>query len=167
MGLAAMSENREPFVVLRSNRCRTRNSVRDAAPPGVHFQHPHLHRVSHRDDVQRMFHVPVRQLGNVHESVLADANVDEGAEVDDVAHRAHEAHARLQIVQVQDVRAQRGRRQVFPRIPPRTAQGCNDVLEGRLPHLQLTGKAGHAEMAAKVVKPLIQELTTSIKAAAL
>ena len=40
----------------------------------------------------------VGQLGDVHEAVLMYAHVDEGAKVDDIAHRALELHAGLQVV---------------------------------------------------------------------
>ena len=40
----------------------------------------------------------VSQLGDVYEAVLVHAHVDEGAKVDDVAHRALELHAGLQVV---------------------------------------------------------------------
>ena len=40
----------------------------------------------------------VGQFGDVHEAVLVHAHVDEGTKVDDVAHRALELHAGLQVV---------------------------------------------------------------------
>ena len=40
----------------------------------------------------------VGQLGDVYEAVLVHAHVDEGAKVDDVAHRAFELHAGFQVV---------------------------------------------------------------------
>ena len=41
-----------------------------------------------------------RQLADVHQAVLVHAQVDEGAELRDVAHRAFEHHARLQVLDV-------------------------------------------------------------------
>ena len=50
----------------------------------VHADHLHLHDVAHLHRLARILNVLVRQLGNVDQSVLMNAEVDEGAEVRDV-----------------------------------------------------------------------------------
>ena len=53
-----------------------------------------------------MLDEPVADLGNMHQTILVHAQVHKGAEVDDVAHRAGELHARLQVLQAHDIAAQ-------------------------------------------------------------
>ena len=64
----------------------------------VDFLYPHLDRVADAYHVARVLAEAVSQLGDVHEAVLVHAHVDEGAKVHNVAHRALEVHAGLQVV---------------------------------------------------------------------
>ena len=50
----------------------------------IHTQNFHFHDIPDADDFQRMLDKTVRDLGNVHQSVLMDADIHEYAKVDDV-----------------------------------------------------------------------------------
>ena len=60
-------------------------------------------------------------LRDVHQPVLMDADVHKHAEVDDVAHRAGEHHAGLQVLHVQHIGAQDGRAAARPGGPGRAS----------------------------------------------
>ena len=70
----------------------------------------------------------------MHQPVLVDADVHEHAEVDDVAHRAGELHAGLQILHLQHVGAQNGAGQLVPGVPAGLHQLAHDVPQGGHSH---------------------------------
>src|SRR6266540_2443000 len=55
---------------------------------GVHFEDQHADVLALRDDLARVLHVPLRELGDVHEPFDARKDLDEGAECDDLRHLA-------------------------------------------------------------------------------
>ena len=67
----------------------------------------------------------------MHKTVLMHADIHERAEIDHVAHRAHQLHAGLQILDIQHVRAQNGLRQILTRIAAGLLQLGQDILQGR------------------------------------
>ncbi len=74
----------------------------------------------------------IADLGDMHKAVLVHAHVDEGAKVDDVAHRALEFHAGLQVVD----RKRRAAKDYLGRVVARVAaalyERIADVIQGRL-----------------------------------
>ena len=54
----------------------------------------------------------VADLRNMHQAVLMHADIHKSAEIDDVAHRAAQLHAGLQVLQLQNIRAQDRRGQL-------------------------------------------------------
>lgn len=53
----------------------------------IYAQDAHLDDLADGDDGEGVAHVAVGEFGDMHEAVLFDADIDEGAEVYDVAHR--------------------------------------------------------------------------------
>ena len=93
------------------------------------------------------------------EAVLVDADVDEDAEVDDVADGAGQHHAGLQILELQHVRAQDRRGQIAARVAAGLDQLLDDILQRRHADpafgrgllcavgAELVGKGGHLGLA--------------------
>src|SRR3954451_25485887 len=63
---------------------------RQPAAVRVDLQDLHAHVVARLDDLARVLHVVVGQLGDVHQALDAVEDLDEGAERDDLGHRALE-----------------------------------------------------------------------------
>ena len=70
------------------------------------------------------------------QAVLMHTQIDERAEVDDVAHRAGKLHAGLQIVQTHDVTAQQRLGQAVADVASRLAQLGHNIVQRRLAHAQ-------------------------------
>ena len=58
---------------------------------------PHGYDIADRDHIGRMFDEAIAQFGDVDHAILFDADVDEGAEVHDIADGSLQFHARFQI----------------------------------------------------------------------
>ena len=84
---------------------------------------PHLERFA------GVFDEAVGDTADVHKSVLMYANVDERAEINHVAHRAHQFHAGLQVFDIQHVGAKDGLGQVVARVSARLLQLTQDVTQ--------------------------------------
>ena len=76
-------------------------------------------------------------LGNVHQTVLMNADVHKCAEVDDVAHRTLQGHAFLQVLHVQHVLPQQGRGQLVTGVTSGLCQLPQDIPQSRLAHGKL------------------------------
>ena len=119
--------SRGPFAA-RRGRAELHGQA-DALAHRVDLQHLHL------DDVAGLHHLAgivdelVRQLAHVHQAVLVHAQVDEGAEGGDVAHRAFQLHAGLQVGDVVDALVEARHLEVRPRIAARLLQLAQDVLD--------------------------------------
>ena len=95
----------------------------------------------------------------MHKPVLMDADVDEHAEIDDVAHRSAEHHAGLQILQLQHIRAQNRRGQLVARVAAGLDKLFYDILQRRHADAafcrslfrtvgaELVGKIGHFRLS--------------------
>jgi hypothetical protein len=57
----------------------------DAASIQIYGDYFHRHHIPHADYLEGVLHVAVGHLADVDQAILLDADVDEGAEVDDVA----------------------------------------------------------------------------------
>ncbi len=78
----------------------------------------------------------------MHQAVLFDADVDEGAEVDDVAHGALQDHTRLQVFDLENVVAQDGRRQGVAWVKAGLFQVFEDVVERGQADADFAGEVG-------------------------
>src|SRR6185437_1080011 len=57
---------------------------RNTMPFLVHRQHPHRHHITDRHHIVGAFDVAIGHLANVNEAAILQADIDEGAEIDDV-----------------------------------------------------------------------------------
>ena len=83
-----------------------------------------------------------RQLGDVDEAGRLDADVDERAEIRDVAHGAAQDRAGLDVGELHDGLARQRRGQVFTRVAARGDEGVEDVMDGRQACAELLGERG-------------------------
>ena len=74
----------------------------------------------------------------MHKPVLMHADVHEHAEVNDVAHRAHQLHPRLEVLYLQHVLAQQHGRQLVARVASGLHQLADYILKRRLAHAALS-----------------------------
>src|SRR5262249_60056388 len=80
--------------------------------------------------------VTVGHLADVNQSAVFQADVDKGAEVDDVENGALQLHAGLEVFELQHTLLEDGGRQIVARIAPWTRQGFEDVAQGRCPDVE-------------------------------
>ena len=111
----------------------------------------------------RVLDEAVGEHGDVHQPVLVDADVDEGAEVGDVGHRPLQDHAGLEIRQGLDPLHELGRLELGARVAPGLLQLAQDVLHrghaealvGELLRLQAAQGRGIADhLADALAHPL-------------
>jgi hypothetical protein len=57
----------------------------DAASLQIHLDDFDGHHVADADDLEGVFHITVGQLADMHQAVLLDADIHEGAEVNNIA----------------------------------------------------------------------------------
>ncbi len=100
-----------------------------SSPLQIDFEDAHLHDLADGNHAEGVFDVAVGEFGDVDETVLFDADIDEGAEVDNVAHGALQEHARLQVFHFENVVAQDGRGQRVAWVKARLFQVFEDVVE--------------------------------------
>ena len=86
---------------------------------GIHAQHFDAHDVAHLEQLARVLDEFIADLGHMDKAVLMHAEIDKGAEVDDIAHGAGQLHAGLEVVQPHDIAAQQGLGQAVADIAPR------------------------------------------------
>src|SRR5262249_48704201 len=70
---------------------------RDLPLLDVRLEDAHLHPIAGAHHLARIAHEAIRELRDVHETVLVHAEVDEGAEAGHVGDDARTDHARLQV----------------------------------------------------------------------
>ncbi len=75
----------------------------------------------------------------MHQPAVLQTDVHKRAEIDDVQHRALQLHARLQVLDLEDVLAEDRRRQVVARIAQRPGQRVENVVHCRHADFQLLG----------------------------
>ena len=88
------------------------------------------------EEFSGVLHEVVADLADVDQSVLMDADVDEGAEGGDIRHDAGEFHARLEILHLLDAVGEAEGLELLARIAPGLGELCDDVLEGGKPDLR-------------------------------
>ena len=70
------------FLLIQSH-CK-----RNALLLHIHFQYFHFYNVAHADCFKRMLDVAVRDAGNVYQSILMNADIDEYTKIDDISNGA-------------------------------------------------------------------------------
>ena len=90
--------------------------------------------VAYLDRFHGVTHELVRKLGDMDQRAFLDADVDKGAEIDDVLHLARDLHALLEVGEVEDALREYGRRQVFAGVAVGFLQFDDDVVEGGVAH---------------------------------
>ena len=68
---------------------------RDSASVNIDIDDPYHDVLVNLDDSRRIFHVPVRQLANVNQTILVNAYVYKSSECSDVGDNARKLHAGL------------------------------------------------------------------------
>jgi hypothetical protein len=96
----------------------------------IESQHLHLHRLTHAEGIGGVLHVTVGDLGEMHETVLMDAHIHEGAEVSHVRDDALELHADLQVAGLVHALAELDDLELVPGIATGLLQFGQDVLHG-------------------------------------
>lgn len=97
----------------------------------IDIQNGDLNHVADRNDLGWMLDKFIADLRNVYQTVLVDADIDEYAEINDIAHRSAEHHAGLEILQFQNIRAQNRRGQFVARVAAGFDKFLDDVLQRR------------------------------------
>ena len=101
---------------------------------------PYFHCVADRDDLAGVLDKAVCHLGNVDKPVLLHANIDERAEVNDVADGPRKFHSNGQIVERFHRAAEYNRRRVGANITSRLLKFGNDVADCRQSRAKFGGK---------------------------
>ena len=95
----------------------------------INADNPDLHHVPDLHDLARVPDEPVRHPGDVHQSVLMDADVHERAEIDHIPYRPRQLHPGLQVLHIQHIGPQHRLRQILTGISSRLLQLAKDVLQ--------------------------------------
>jgi hypothetical protein len=114
-------------VLSASSVAGTPHGQGDAAAGEVDLDDAYADHVAGLHHGARVADEMIGERGDVHETVLVHADVDEGPEVRDVGHHALELHAGLQILEPRDALAEGGGAELRPRVAPRLFQlgpGC-------------------------------------------
>src|SRR5579871_1640399 len=100
-------------------------------PPAlrIYADHAHLHDLPNSDDRERVAHEAIGKLGDMHQAILLDADIDERAEVYHVAHGSLQDHAGREVFYLQHVVAQDGRGQRVTRVEAGFFQVVENVVE--------------------------------------
>ena len=87
-----------------------------------------------------MLDVSFGHLGNMHQPVLMDADIDKCAEINNVAHRTLQYHARRQVFHLKHIGTKDGFRHLIPGVTRRFLQLFHDILQRQFANFQLGGK---------------------------
>ncbi len=102
----------------------------DAFALQIDFHHGDLHALLHFHNVCRVFHKVVRELADVDEAVLVDADVYERAERRDIGDDARQLHADGKVGDLLHTFNERERLEFLAGIAPGLGQFGEDVVEG-------------------------------------
>src|SRR5437588_1931673 len=130
------------------------------SPLHINTQHAYLHNLPDGDDRERVAHVAVGKLGDMHQAILLDTDIDESAKVHHVAHRPLQEHAGLQVFHLEHVVAQEGSGQRFARVKSRLLQILQDVVEGRQANADLFSDTGPGRLLAICITATIAAAQT-------
>src|SRR5690606_5010712 len=121
---------------------------RDALALDIDLQHRHLDHLPRPHRLARILDEAVGQLGDVHQAVLVDADVDEGAEVRHVRHHALQAHAGAQVRDAFDTFGEARADELATGIAPGLLEFGEDVAHRRLAEA-IVGERGRIQPAQR------------------
>ena len=110
----------------------------------VHFQHHDPDHIAYFHGLTGVLELTLAHLRNVDQSVLMDANIHKHAEVNDISYCAGQNHTGFQILDLQHILAENGRRQLITGISAGFAQLLGNVDECRLTDAAVLGGLGAA-----------------------
>ena len=119
----------------------------------IDVQDPDRHHVADRDDVVRTFHIFIRQLADMRQAGVFEADVDERAEVDDVEDGPLEFHAGGEVFEFKDAGFEDRFGEVVARIAVGSFESVANVLEGFAADGEFVGDFGDVdfgEFAAEI-----------------
>src|SRR5262249_5044389 len=108
---APAGPGRRPPLLRLALRAGPDHRQPDAAAAGVDRKAPARHQTAHRHHTVVPLDVAVGHLADVDQAAVLQADVDEGAEVDDVEDGPLQFHAGLEVFQLEDALLEDGRRQ--------------------------------------------------------
>src|SRR5207237_10938273 len=106
----------------------------DPRSSDVNLHDPYLHLLVHVDDLLRILDEAIRELTDVHQSVLMHAYINEGAERRDVRHDARQRHPWLNIRDGLDAFGELKHLEAGAWVSSGLAQLRHDVVQGGQPN---------------------------------
>ena len=103
----------------------------DAVAFGISRQDDHIHDITDGDRFGGVLDITAADLRDMHQTVLMDADIHERAEIRHIAYRSFELHTRLQVLEIEDIRAEQRRRQLIAWIAPGLLKLGNNIHQGR------------------------------------
>ena len=148
MVAAATTALRPPLfltVSLRSSavlpgRARLDHRERHPPPSLVDFEHPDADHLTDAHHVVRIADVLIREMADVHQPAVVQADVDKGPKVDHVEHRTQQFHAGLQVLELEYALLKKWLRQVLAGIAAGPGQLLDNVGQQQPTDSQLTGE---------------------------
>ena len=93
-------------------------------------KHAHGNALSDLDDIGGVSGKGVAQFGDMDETVLMDADIDEGAEIGDIGNDAGEFHSGVQVFEDMNTFGESKHLELFTGIPSGLCQLGDDITEG-------------------------------------
>src|SRR5690606_24717003 len=118
----------------------------DALARYVHLQHPDLDDIPGLDHIPRVLDEGLAEHGNMHQTILVHADIDEGTEVGHVADHPLEHHAGLEVADLLHPFLEGRRLELGTRVAAGLVQLGENVGDGRDTEA-LVGEAGRVEPA--------------------
>lgn len=90
---------------------------RDSFLGQIDIEHLDIYNIANTHCLERVLDEFVGNLGDVHQSVLMDANIHKHAKINDISNCALQDHIGLEILHLKDITSQDGLWHVFARVP--------------------------------------------------
>src|ERR1700728_4004970 len=120
---------RRLLVTLRRSALQGLDGQRDAFRLRVDIQYLDLHDLTDLHGLGRIFNVAAGQLADVDQSVLMNADIDEGPKLSHVGDHAFQHHSGLHVGDFPDLLVEAGRNKSIARVAPRLAQFFQNVVQ--------------------------------------
>ena len=102
---------------------------RDALVLRVRAQHVNLHDLADLHHIARLLDVAIRQLADVHQSILMDAHIHKRSELGHVGDNAFQRHTRSEVANLLDALLEGGREKLVARVSAGFAQLLQNVVQ--------------------------------------
>ena len=93
--------------------------------------------VADRQHLRGVLNESVGYFGDMHKSVLMNADVHESAEVDDVSDSTRKLHTGCEVAHIHNVCAEHGEGETVTNVASRLFKLANDIVESRLAYFKL------------------------------